>query len=68
MYESIVQAIVAKHGGYRETSVLAKPHTIDRTETWNKDHKVLEVTEEEPQSDGYRKGFAVDLVTLSIVG
>lgn len=60
--------IVQLHGGYRERDILSKTHTIERSETWNDEHKVLNVLETKPQSDGYRNGFAVDLVTKSICG
>lgn len=60
--------IVKTQGGYREKEILANPHTIERGETWNEYHKVLNVTETNPQPDGYRNGFAVDLVTKSICG
>lgn len=68
MYESTVKAIVRKHGGFREKEILSNPHIIERDETWNDQHKVLNVLEAEPQTDGHRNGFAVDLVTMSICG
>ena len=68
MYESTVKAIVRKHGGFREKNILSNPHLIEKSETWNDQHKVLNVLEAEPQTDGYRKGFVVDLVTMSICG
>ena len=61
-------AIVRRRGGYREKSILSVSHIIERDETWNDSHKVLNVLESAPQADGYRAGFAVDLVTGSIVG
>ena len=68
MYEKIVQTIIRKQGGYRERSVMERPHTITQTGTWNDDHKVLEVLERCAGPDGYRAGFAVDIVTMSICG
>ena len=68
MYESTVKAIVRKHGGFREKEILSNPHIIERDETWNDQHKVLNVLEAESQTDGHRNGFAVDLVTMSICG
>ena len=68
MCESTVKAIVYKHGGFREKEILFNPHIIERDETWNDQHKVLNVLEAESQVDGYRNGFAVDLVTMSICG
>lgn len=69
MYESTVKAIVHKHGGFREKEILLHPHLIEKSETWNNEHKVLNVLEAEPQKPMfYRNGFAVDLVTMSICG
>lgn len=63
-----MRMIIYKQGGFREKEILSKPHTVERGETWNDRHKVLNVLEAESQSDGYRNGFAVDLVTMSICG
>lgn len=68
MHGATVAGIVRRQGGYREKDILRNPHVIERGETWNADHKVVNVLEVEPQADGYRAGFAVDLVTRSIVG
>ena len=63
-----MQMIVYKYGGFREKAILQKSHTIERGETWNDEHKVLNVLEIEQQEDGYRNGFSVDLVTKNICG
>lgn len=63
-----MRMIVYKQGGFREKEILSNPHIIERDETWNDQHKVLNVLEAEPQTYGYRNGFAVDLVTMSICG
>ena len=64
-----VKRIVARHGGYRETSILAQLHTIARDpDTWNADHKVVNIVTTTPDADGYCPGFAVDLVTGTICG
>lgn len=68
MYESTVKAIVRKHGGFREKNILSNPHSIEKSETWNDEHKVLNVLSNEPNIDGYRAGFQIDLVTNSICG
>lgn len=68
MYTAIVNKIVAKYGGFREYDVLSKPHTITKTATWNDAHRVLEVLEKRAGPDGYRNGFQVDIVTMSICG
>ena len=43
-------------------------HTIERAGTWNAEHKVLNVLDAVPDADGYRPGFQVDIVTMSICG
>jgi hypothetical protein len=63
-----MQNIVKLQGGFRENDILSKPHKIERSETWNTEHKVLNVVETEPQHDGHRNSFAVDLVTRIICG
>ena len=68
MYESTVKAIVHKHGGFREKNIFSNPHSIEKSETWNNEHKVLNVLSKEPDIDGYRAGFQIDLVTMSICG
>lgn len=65
--EQRVKQIVKKWGGYRESDIMSKPHTLTRG-TWNSEHKVVYVTEKAVQEDGYSNGFAVDLVTKSICG
>lgn len=63
-----VGKIVQKCGGFREQKVWAEKNTILRDETWNKDHKVVNVLSLTPEADGYRSGFQVDLVAKSICG
>lgn len=68
MYEGQVIMIANRFGGLRERAILKNPHTIEKTGTWNNEHKVLNVLELKPDVDGYRGGFQVDLVTKSICG
>ena len=68
MYESTVKAIVRKYGGFREKNILSNPHLIKKSETWNDEHKVLNVLSKESDIDGYRAGFQIDLITMSICG
>lgn len=63
-----INHIVKTYGGFREKDIMSKPHTIERSETWNENHKVFNVLEAEPQFDGRRNGFSVDLVTRTICG
>lgn len=68
MYENTIKHIVQRFGGYREKEVLKNPHTVTKSGTWNKEHKVLNINTAEPGEDGYKDGFQVDLVTMSICG
>lgn len=68
MYKGHVSLIVHRFGGLRERAILKNPHTIEKAGTWNNEHKVLNVLELNPGADGYRAGFQVDLVTMSICG
>lgn len=67
-YESIVRAIVRAQGGFREKDILSRPYTIERTETWNDEHKVLNVISIILEADGRSDSFAVDIVTRKICG
>lgn len=67
-YESIISAIVRREGGYREREIWYKPHTMEQGETWNNEHKIVNVLATEPDEDGYFPGFAVDIVTRLICG
>ena len=66
--ENIVKIIVKKYGCYREKEIMNQSHTIERAGTWNAEHKVLNVLDAVPDADGYRPGFQVDIVTMSICG
>lgn len=67
-YADQVRAIVKRCGGNREKEIMRNPHEITRGETWNNEHKVIYITETTAQPDGYKSGFAVDIVTSSICG
>lgn len=68
VYASRIREIVGECGGYREKEIMANSHEITRGETWNNEHKVIYITETAAQPDGYKNGFAVDIVTRSICG
>ena len=68
IYDSTIKNIVNRYGGYREKAILKNPHTVEKSGTWNNEHKVLNINEIEPGKDGYRNGFQVDLVTMLICG
>lgn len=67
MYDNIVKKIVKKCGGYREKDIMKNPYIIKKTETWNNEHKVLNIIEKN-SSDNHNNGFSFDLVTKKICG
>ena len=67
MYDNIVRNIVKKCGGYREKDIIKKTYIIKKSETWNNDHKVLNIIEK-LESDYHNNSFSVDLVTMKICG
>lgn len=67
MFERQIKQIVDTRGGNREKEIF-KRCFFDRSETWNNEHKVVNVLSIYPDVDGYRAGFAVDLVTGNICG
>lgn len=67
MYDNIVRNIVKKCGGYREKYIIKNPYIIKKSETWNNDHKVLNIIEK-LEFDYHNNSFSVDLVTMKICG
>lgn len=67
-YECIVKQVVVKNGGYREKAIIKNGAFMVKGETWNNEHKVIEILSIIPDADGYRDGFQVDCVTGSICG
>lgn len=63
-----VKSIVYRKGGEREIEIYRNGCFFDRSETWNNEHKVINVLAIYPNADGYRAGFAVDVVTGDICG
>lgn len=66
-YDNIIKNIVKKSGGYREKDVMKSPYIIRKTETWNNEHKVINIIEKNSRDD-HDNGFSVDLVTNKICG
>lgn len=66
-YDNIVKNIVKKCGGFREKDIMKSPYIIRKTETWNNDHKVLNIVEKNT-CDNHKNSFSVDLVTMKICG
>ena len=64
----IAKSVIKSIGGYREKSILgSKTIEYRQSETWNAEHKVVEVLgDKEP--DGRRCKCEVDIVTRKITG
>lgn len=67
MYDNMIKNIVKKCGGYREKDIMKNPYIIRKAETWNSNHKVLNIIEKCTR-DNHNNGFSVDLVTMKICG
>lgn len=67
MYDNMVKNIVKNSGGFREKDIMKNPYIIKKTETWNNDHKVLNIIEKSTH-DNHNNGFSVDIVTMKICG
>ena len=65
-YDNIIKNIVKKSGGFREKDIMKNPYIIKKTETWNNEHKVLNIIENSTRD--YKKMISVDLVTMEICG
>ncbi len=68
MHDNVIKDIVKKSGGYREKEIMENPYIIKKDETWNNEHKVLNIIEKAASQDGCKKGFSIDLVTMEICG
>lgn len=68
MYERKIAEITAKKGGYREKWILKNPHAIEKSETWNDEHKVIHIIELNIDPYGHSDSYSIDLVTESICG
>lgn len=67
MYDNAIKSIVKNSGGFREKDIIKNPYIIKKTETWNNDHKVLNIIEKSTR-DNRNNGFSVDIVTMKICG
>lgn len=66
-YERIVKQVIVKDGGNCEKEIIKNGAFMVKCETWNNEHKIIEVLSIMPESDGYRDGFQVDCVTGNIL-
>lgn len=66
--EYICKRVIATHGSERERDIIRKGAFMAKGETWNDDHKVVEILRTKANPDGYFPGFQIDIVTRSICG
>lgn len=57
-----------KDGSVRELEIYNQPHFLQKSETWNPEHQVVNVVTAKTDVDGYSESYAVDIVTQSICG
>ena len=72
-YEEAVIALCVfkttkKDGSIREMEIFNNPHFLQKSETWNSDHMVVNVISANTDIDGYSDSYAVDIITQSICG
>ena len=63
-----VDSIIEYKGGYREKALLGVAREYVKGETWNKEHRIVNVIATEPNEYGHHDGCAVDILTYRIVG
>lgn len=64
----VLDKVVKRNGGFRELDIYEHPHHVKRGDTWNAEHKVLNVISDFVDDDGHSDSFSVDLVTGRICG
>ena len=66
--ERVCKAVIAARGGEREKAIIQNGAFMAKGETWNAEHKVVNILSLEPDEDGYWPGFQIDVVTRIICG
>lgn len=66
--ERVCKAVIAARGGEREKAIIRNGAFMAKGETWNAEHKVVNILSLEPEADGYWPGFQIDVATRSICG
>lgn len=59
----LIQSAMKTDGAYRERSVFEDAPVITLTETWNREHQVVEVIGNTADESGHRDSFLFDCVT-----
>lgn len=67
-YCYIVRKVTHTLGGFREKEILRNPHRMEKSETWNDDHKVVNIIANETDASGHADAYSVDVVTGRICG
>lgn len=67
--DDLIAKIVEEKGGIREKDILFNhSNHYQFTETWNNEHKVVNIVSNFEDCDGHFDSFAVDIVTGRICG
>lgn len=64
----VCNEVIARQAGYREKEILRNCVLVTKSETWNDEHKVVNILSLQADEDGHRDGFQVDIVTRRICG
>lgn len=60
--------IINQQGGCREKNILENAYIMERSETWNNEHKVINILNAIPDSNGHNDGCKIDIEQNRIVG
>ena len=67
--DDLIAKIVKEKGGFREKDILFNhSNHYHFTETWNDEHKVVNIISNFEDDDGHCDSFSVDIVTGRICG
>lgn len=64
----VCEEVIARQAGHREKEILQNGVFVSKSETWNDEHKVVNILSLQADEDGHRDGFQVDIVTRRICG
>lgn len=64
----VCEGVIARQAGYREKDIVWNGAFAAKSETWNDEHKVVNILSLQADEDGHRDGFQVDIVTRRICG
>lgn len=64
----VCKEVIMRQAGYREKDIVWNGVLVTKSETWNDEHKVVNILSLQTDEDGHRDGFQVDIVTRRICG